>query len=43
MKVVATMLGGRGRFYRVLVGPYASAADARKTERMLGHGLVTED
>jgi len=43
VKVVATMLGGRGRFYRVLVGPYANAADARKTERMLGHGLVTEE
>ena len=41
VKVVATMLGSRGKFYRVLVGPYANAADARKTERILGHGLVT--
>lgn len=41
VKVVATRLDGKGKFYRVLVGPYASAADARKTERMLGHGSVT--
>ncbi|MBU1042415.1 MAG: D-alanyl-D-alanine carboxypeptidase [Proteobacteria bacterium] len=41
VKVVATRLDGKGKFYRVLVGPYANAADARKTERMLGHGSVT--
>ncbi len=41
MKVVATRLDGKGKFYRVLVGPYASAADARKTGRLLGHGSVT--
>lgn len=41
VKVVATRLDGKGKFYRVLVGPYANAADARKTGRMLGHGAVT--
>jgi D-alanyl-D-alanine carboxypeptidase len=41
VKVVTARLDGRGKFYRVLVGPYASAADARKTERLLGHGSVT--
>jgi len=40
VKVVAARLDGKGKFYRVLVGPYANAADARKTERMLGHGSV---
>jgi len=41
VKVVSAKLDGKGKFYRVLVGPYANAADARKTERMLGHGSVT--
>ncbi|OGR34718.1 MAG: hypothetical protein A2051_04545 [Desulfovibrionales bacterium GWA2_65_9] len=41
VKVVATRLDGKGKYYRVLVGPFASAADARKTGRMLGHGSVT--
>lgn len=41
VKVVAAKLDGKGRFYRVLVGPFASAADARKTGRLLGHGAVT--
>jgi D-alanyl-D-alanine carboxypeptidase/D-alanyl-D-alanine carboxypeptidase (penicillin-binding protein 5/6) len=40
VKVVATRLDGKGKFYRVLVGPYANAADARKTELLLGHGSV---
>ncbi|MDP3425891.1 MAG: D-alanyl-D-alanine carboxypeptidase [Humidesulfovibrio sp.] len=41
VKVVATRLDGKGKFYRVVVGPFANAADARKTELMLGHGSVT--
>jgi len=41
VKVVVAKLDGKGRFYRVLVGPYANAEDARKTERFLGHGSVT--
>ncbi|MHC1700046.1 MAG: serine hydrolase [Humidesulfovibrio sp.] len=41
VKVVTTRLDGKGKFYRVLVGPFANAQDARKTERMLGHGSVT--
>lgn len=42
VKVVATKLDGKGRFYRVLVGPYASAEDARKTrDKLLDRGSVT--
>lgn len=42
VKVVATKLDGKGRFYRVLVGPYANAEDARKTrDKLLDHGSVT--
>lgn len=41
VKVVSAKLDGKGKFYRVVVGPFANAADARKTERMLGHGSVT--
>jgi len=40
VKVVSAKLDGKGKFYRVLVGPYANAADARKTELLLGHGSV---
>ncbi len=43
VKVVATKLGG-SKWYRVLVGPYASADAAKKTrEKMLGSGSVTEE
>ena len=42
VKVVAANLEGKGKFYRVLVGPYANVETARKTrERMLTHGTVT--
>jgi len=44
VKVVATNLGGKGKWYRVLVGPYASADAAKKTrEKMLTRGSVTEE
>lgn len=37
VQVVATRLDGRGKFYRVLVGPYASMDAAKKTrEKLLG-------
>jgi len=43
VKVVATNLNG-GKWYRVLVGPYASADAAKKTrEKMLTRGSVTEE
>ena len=43
VKVVATKLGG-SKWYRVLVGPYASADAAKKTrDRMLTRGSVTEE
>jgi len=43
VKVVATNLGG-SKWYRVLVGPYASANAAKKTrEKMLTRGSVTEE
>ncbi|OIN98275.1 MAG: hypothetical protein AUJ49_13595 [Desulfovibrionaceae bacterium CG1_02_65_16] len=43
VKVVATNLGG-SKWYRVLVGPYASASAAKKTrEKMLTRGSVTEE
>ncbi len=43
VKVVATKLGG-SKWYRVLVGPYASADAAKKTrEKMLTRGSVTEE
>lgn len=43
VKVVATNLGG-SKWYRVLVGPYASADAAKKTrEKMLTRGSVTEE
>jgi len=43
VKVVATNLGGN-KWYRVLVGPYASADAAKKTrEKMLTRGSVTEE
>lgn len=42
VKVVAATLDGKGKYYRVVVGPYANADDARKTrEKLLGHGSVT--
>jgi D-alanyl-D-alanine carboxypeptidase len=42
VKVVLTKLDGKGKYYRVLVGPYANADDARKTrEKLIGHGSVT--
>ncbi len=41
VKVVAAKLG-KDKYYRVLVGPYASADAARKTrDRLLGQGAVT--
>lgn len=40
VQVVAARLDGKGKYYRVLVGPYTNLAEARKTERMLGHGSV---
>ena len=41
VKVVAAKLG-KDKYYRVLVGPYASADAARKTrDRLLGQGSVT--
>lgn len=44
VKVVTTDLGDKGKWYRVLVGPYASADAARKTrDRMLTRGSVTEE
>jgi D-alanyl-D-alanine carboxypeptidase len=43
VKVVATKLGG-SKWYRVLVGPYASVDAAKKTrEKMLTRGSVTEE
>ena len=43
VKVVATNLGG-SKWYRVLVGPYASVDAAKKTrEKMLTRGSVTEE
>lgn len=43
VRVVATRLGG-SRWYRVLVGPYASIDAAKKTrEKMLTRGSVTEE
>jgi D-alanyl-D-alanine carboxypeptidase len=43
VKVVATRLGG-SKWYRVLVGPYASVDAAKKTrEKMLMRGSVTEE
>ena len=43
VKVVATNLGG-SKWYRVLVGPYASADAAKKTrDKMLTRGSVTEE
>jgi len=42
VRVVSTDLGDKGKWYRVLVGPYASVDAARKTrEKMLSRGSVT--
>jgi D-alanyl-D-alanine carboxypeptidase len=44
VKVVAANLAGKGKWYRVLVGPYASVDAAKKTrEKMLSRGSVTEE
>ena len=44
VRVVTTDLGDKGKWYRVLVGPYASAEAAKRTrEKMLTRGSVTEE
>lgn len=42
VQVVATRLDGRGKFYRVLVGPYASMDAAKKTRQKLLGGTSVE-
>jgi D-alanyl-D-alanine carboxypeptidase len=42
VQVVATKLDGRGKFYRVLVGPYASMDAAKKTREKLLGGVSVE-